>query len=403
MTRWIDRIAVALTLFSPLVLLHGRGIADGALTAVGVLFLVRSALLRDWSWLRRTWVRCALAWWGWLVICSLPWLAGLLQALGVIRFPLLAAALEHWVLGDAAVRRWLVRLLRWSAYYLAAQCLLQFAIGRNLFGWPRGADGELTGPYKNPRAGGPLSRLLFPALLPLARTPLRALALLAGGVALMVLIGQRMPLLLTFLGLFTTALFLKKLRGPVLFTALAIGLLLAALPSVSPEAAHRIESKFATQMTDLPDSHYGLIAARSVAIIRASPVFGAGFDGFRRLCEDPRYFQGWHGDAGGGAGICVQHPHSYYLQAMVEGGVPGFVLFCALALAWLIAAGRGLLASPDRLRVGLFVAALIHLWPLASSTDWAAMPLSGWFFLQLGLALAEARPYMRGPRISFEA
>jgi O-antigen ligase len=401
--RRIDRIAAGATLFAPLVLLHGRALADVALTLVGVLFLVRSALLRDWSWLRRTWVRVALAWWGWLVVCSVPWRAELLQALGVIRFPLLAAALEHWVLSDMAVRRWLVRLLRWSAFYLAAQCLLQFATGRSLFGWPRGADGELTGPYKNPRAGAPLSRLLFPALLPLARTPLRALALLAGGVGIMVLIGQRMPLLLTFLGLFTTALFLKPLRGPVLFTALGSALLLAALPAVSPEAAHRIESKFAAQMADLPDSQYGLIAARSVAIVRANPVFGAGFDGFRRLCEDPRFFQGWDGGTGGGADICVQHPHNYYLQATVEGGIPGLVLFASLALAWMIAIGRGLLAAPDPLRVGLFAAALIHLWPVASSMDWASMPLSGWFFLQLGLALAEARPYMRGQRISFEA
>ena len=53
--------------------------------------------------------------------------------------------------------------------------------------------------------------------------------------------------------------------------------------------------------------------------------------------------------------------------------------------------------------MGLFAAALIQLWPVASSTDWVSMPLAGWFFLQLGLALAEARAYMPGQRISLEA
>ncbi len=40
--------------------------------------------------------------------------------------------------------------------------------------------------------------------------------MLAGGVAVMVLIGQRMPLLLTVLGLFVTALLLPRLRPFVL-------------------------------------------------------------------------------------------------------------------------------------------------------------------------------------------
>lgn len=397
MMFWLTRIASGATLLLPFVLLHGRGLADGALSLVAVLFLVRSAVAGEWGWLRRTWVRIALAWWAWLVLCSLRWGAAP-EAVVVVRFLVFTAALEFWVLQDAWVREWLLRLLRWSAFYLAAQCALQFVTGRNLFGWPRGGDGELTGPYKNPRAGAVLSRLLYPAVLPLASTPVRAMLWLLGGVAMMVLIGQRMPLLLTFLGLFTTALFLKPLRGPVIYTAIAVGLMLAVLPKLSPQAAHRVETRFAAQMADLPESHYGLIAARSLAMIRSDPLMGVGFDGFRRLCDDPRYFQGWHGGDGGGADICVQHPHSYYLQALVEGGIPGLLLFAAMAVAWLMAIGQGLFAAPDRLRVGLFAAALIQLWPIASSTDWVAMPLSGWFFAQLGLALALAPPYMAAQR-----
>ena len=397
MNQTLTRIASGATLLLPVVLLHGRSLADADICVIAALFLVRSAVARDWAWLRRGWVVIALAWWLWLVVCSLFWGAAL-EAAVVVRFLLFTAALEFWVLRQGWVREWLVLLLRWSAFYLAAQCALQFVTGRNLFGWPRGADGELTGPYKNPRAGGVLSRLLFPALLPLASTPVRALVWLLGGVALMVLIGQRMPLLLSFLGLFTTALFLKQLRMPVLYTAIAVAIMLAILPQVSPQAARRVETRFSEQMADFSRNHYGLIAARSLAMIRSDPLMGVGFDGFRRLCDDPRYFQGWHGGDGGGAEICVQHPHSFYLQAAVEGGLPGLALFSAMALAWLWTIGRGLIASPDRLRVGLFAAALAQLWPIAGATDWVAMPLSGWFFAQLGLALALAPPYMAGAR-----
>ena len=403
--RWIDRAGVALTMILPLFLLHGRAPSDITIVLIDLLFLWRSAAVRDWSWLRVTWVRIALAWWVWLVLCSMP-PADLAQALAVVRFPLLPAALSHWVLRETAVRAWVARLLRWSLIYITIQCLWQFAFGYNLLGWPKGGDGELTGPYTKPRAGPVLSRILFPPLLVWSTTRGRALLLMIGAVLLMMLVAQRLPLLLTFFGLFLTALLTPRLRPMVLWTAVAAGLLLAALPVVSPRASHRVETEFTRQMSNFESNHYGLILARSVAIIRADPLFGVGFDGFRRLCDDPQYFQGWHyaqtGDDGGGAGMCVQHPHNFYLQATVEGGLPGLALFVAMAVAWLVAIGRGLKgASP--LRTGLFIAACIHLWPIAGNTDWVAIPLVGYFLLQLGLALAEAQPYIPGPRPLREA
>ena len=54
------------------------------MAVIGAGFVLRSALLREWGWLRRGWVPAALAWWGWLVLCSAPagWDA-LGQALGL--------------------------------------------------------------------------------------------------------------------------------------------------------------------------------------------------------------------------------------------------------------------------------------------------------------------------------
>ena len=97
---------------------------------------------------------------------------------------------------------------------------------------------------------------------------------------------------------------------------------------------------------------------------------------------------------GGGAAICVPHAHNHYLQALVEGGAPGLLLFSAMVLAWLRAVGRGLWHNPTPLRVGLFAAALMHEWPVASAGAFTAMPLSGWFFVLLGLGLAETRAYI---------
>ena len=403
---WLDRGAAVLTLILPLFLLHGRGIAEVLLALIAVSFLLQSAMRRDWAWLAQTWLRVALAWWAWLVVCSARhgW-ESFGQAAGVVRFLILAAALESWILRTEAMRGWLASILRWSAFYIALNSLLQFATGRNLYGWPRGAAGELTGPYENPRAGPPLSRLLFPAVLPvtirwMARTAWQAAAgilLLPAAVVVMVLTGQRMPLLLTVMGLFVTALLVPRLRALVLYSCVGASLLIGATQFIAPRTFERLVVTFSSQMENFPESAYGQIYARSWAIAKDDLLLGDGFDGFRRDCDDPRYFRGWHGGDGGGGAICVQHPHNFYVQALVEAGIPGLILFAAMAAAMLLRLFVGLWRDPNPLRVGLFVAALIQLWPIASTTAFTSMPLAGFFFVLLGLGLAETRHYINGP------
>lgn len=374
--------------------MHGRLVADILMTATGLCFLARSALSRDWQWLHTGWVQVALAWWLWLVVCSLQ--GGFVQAVVAVRFLVFVAAAEHWVLRIAWRRMWLLRLAALAALYIAAQSLLQLLTGRNAQGYPRWGDGELTGPFEHPRAGAPFTRLLFPAVLPAMATLRRrqGLLLLLAAVLTVVLIGQRMPLLLTMLGLLVTGLLLPQLRAGVLAAGAGIALLLTVSAVVVPPTFHRLVDKFSSQMEQFPTSPYGLIAARAVAMVEQHPLTGLGFDGFRRHCAEPGYFRGWDGGDGGAAATCVQHPHNHYLQATVETGIPGLLLFCALVLAWLRPLAAGLWRDPAPLRVGLFVAALIQEWPIASTSDLLSMPLSGWFFLLLGLGLAEGRAYM---------
>lgn len=418
--RLLDRAALVAALASPVFLMHGRGFAEVLFAAIDLAFLLRCALARDWGWLGRGWVPVGLAWWGWLVVCSLPvpalhlgegGLHSLGQALLMVRFLVLVAALEHQVLRDPAARRWMLGVLSACAAYIALQSLLQFATGRDLYGWPRNGDGELTGPFREPRAGPPLSRLIFPAVLPPAArlldrrgrgaslaAPLAAAALVAASVAVMVLIGQRMPLILTLFGMAISGLLLPRLRRTVLAALVLGAALVAATPVISPPTAHRLIAKFSRQMEDLPQSPYGLIAARAVVIAAENPWTGRGYDGFRTGCPLPSSFHGWtwltdrsSTDAGGGAAMCNIHPHNHYLQAVTDSGFPGLVLFCALILAWLRPLFRGLWAAPDPLRVGLFVAALIQEWPIASASSFTAIEIGGFFFVMLGFGLAEAR------------
>jgi O-antigen ligase len=407
----LDRVALGAVLLTPLLLLHAHGIAEAAIAAADLCFLARSAITGDWAWTRTPWLRIGWAWWAWLVFCSLPipalglgegGLRSLIQALVLVRFLVLIAALEHAILRRPEARRWLFWIAAASTAYIALHAIFQFVTGFNFYGEAPGLDGELTGPFGKPRAGPPYAHLLLPAIIPWAaailtrpgiRPLVQAWLVLIGGAAVALLIGQRMPFLLICLGLAVVGLLLPRLRWGVLASGLAVIALLFASPVVAPKAHYRLVEKFSTQLAHFSVSQYGELYARAVEIAVRNPITGVGVDGFRVACVDPKYFRPSFDGAiadGGGPAICWNHPHNYYLEALVSGGFPGLILFCALGLSWLAVLGRGLWRQPEPLRVALFAAAVILLWPIASTTGFTAMPVAGWCFLLLGWGLAEA-------------
>jgi O-antigen ligase len=413
----IDRAAGWLVLGIPPAMLHGFAVAEALIALIGLGWLARCALAGEWRWLREGWVPVAGLWWAWLVLCSVPGIGAggahsLVQALAVVRFLLLAVALERQVLADPAVRQWLWAVLAACAAWIGLQALQQAVVGRNWLGYPRWGDGELTGPFQKPRAAAPLARMLPVVVVPPVAAilaggrevwrPLAAAGLAGLAVAVMVLIGQRMPVLLTVLGLLIAALLLPRLRLPVAGALLAGAVLLAASAVVAPPTFYRLVTKFSTQMANWPASNYGQIASRAVAIAEDHPLTGRGFNGFRTGCGDTRYWRGWThatnpADDGGGALGCNIHPHNVYLQAVTDAGLPGLALYVAMVAAWCVALARGLWRDPAPLRVALFASFVMAWWPLASNSSAFAVELGGLSFLLLGFGLAEARA-AAGPR-----
>ena len=412
----LDRIMTGCVLILPVLLLHAHVIAEAAIAIADCCFLARSALTRDWTWTRTRWMLIGWAWWVWVVVCSLPspsphlgegGARSLIQAVVFVRFFVLMAALEFSVLRPVRTRRWLYWVIAASAAYIAIHVLFQFMFGYNLYGWAAGPDGELTGPFGKPRAGPPFAHIVLPAILPWAAARLtrpglgpllQAVLILIGGMAVALLIGQRMPFVLTCLGLVTVGLLLPRLRWGVTAAVAAVAALLAASPVIAPQAHYRLVAKFSNQLAHFSTSHYGKLYARAVEIGVQNPVTGLGAEGFRTGCPDPAYFRpAFDGGDGGGASICWVHPHNYYLEALVIGGFPGLVLFAGICLAWMAALGRGLWRHPDPLRAALFASTLMTVWPIASSTSFVSMPVGGWCFLVLGWGLAEARWRDAGP------
>ncbi|MBV9653590.1 MAG: O-antigen ligase family protein [Acetobacteraceae bacterium] len=407
-----DRTALVATLLTPVFLMHGHAIAEATIGVANLCFLARCLLTRDWAWLRGGWIPLGLAWWGWLGVCSLP-LPGLgvgeggigsaLQAAATLRFLLFAAAMQVSILQEPPARRWMYWVLASCAAYMLVNVALQFLTGYNIYGEGHSRAGELTGPFDKPRVGPPLSRLVPPVVVPIAalllarrRWPatIGAGALILVSACLVVVVSQRMPTILTATGLLVAAVLLPRLRPVVVIALVAGGVLVGTSAIVSPPTWKRLVVQFSSQLEHFGQSHYGFLYGRSITMAEQDPVTGRGYDGFRTGCPLPRYGERALEETRArfnGAEVCTPHPHNFYMQALTDGGFPGLMLFCGVAVAWLVALGRGLWRDPAPVRAGLFASTLVQLWPVQSTSSFFGMPMGGWFFLLLGWGLAESR------------
>ena len=399
--RWA---ALALLLLFPWVLMGARGAADAMLVGVAVLFLVDCAVGRDWRRLLTPWSIVAALFWLWSLACSA--LHGgtgpIVQTLAASRFFVFVAALETWVLADKRSRQALHGMIILAALWVAGECWQQYLFGTNVFGQERFPDGALSGPFTRPRAGPIYLELFFPAFLPglltLSMQPKRAyrvLALLLLGLAVgtMVLIGQRMPTVLLAFGLCVTALIYKRFRLPVVLAIIAAGALLALTPILSPPTFQKLVLHFSDQMQHFWMTDYGMIFARSAAMVQAHPWFGLGWDGYRNHCMDAAYLiqPSWlpPGDPTSANG-CTIHPHNYWMQIGTMAGLPGMVLFATLVGLWLWRiAGRGAYRYNGVLGA-ILVFAIMVFWPIASTTSLVTLPNAGFIFMMIGWGLAEA-------------
>jgi hypothetical protein len=410
------KAALAAALIVPLGLLHAWVLAEICIGVVDVLFLVESGRGRGFAWTRQPWFMAAMLWWGWLLLCSLPlpgletggagWRMGFMQALVIPRFFVFAAALQGWVLITPGARRAAWWMLAASSVWIGLEAWQQYLTGSNLFGEHRWNDGSLTGPFRRPRAGALYAHLLFASLLPPVLSMLGrretawqgaawrvgAVALAGLGVVTAVLIGQRMGVVLSAVGLAGTALLVPQLRRVTLGLVLVAGAVLLATPVISPPTYAKLVGETYVNMRHFTLSPYGELFTRASVMGLQSPWHGWGYNGFRELCPQARFGGGL--PALGiaptelGLGACNLHPHNFYFQAFVDAGIPGLILFVGMIATWLATLARGLWGKPEPLRVGLLIAVVTFFWPFGSADEFPILYMSGWLFFVFGLALA---------------
>jgi O-antigen ligase len=397
----LDRLGRLLVVAIPALFLIGRAPADIALSLIAILLLVRSALGRDWSWLRTPWVAVGLAIWLYLVLVSAlaadP-AAAYSRALPFGRFVLFGAALQQWLLVERGTRRTLLIVLGAVVAFVVLDTLVQFATGADLFGRTYEAR-RLTGPFADTVPGTFLAKTAFPvlgfvfAIIAGWPRPWR-FALTVGLIALLAMTvavtGERFALVMLGLGLLLFLLLLRELRLPLLVAGLAALVLIAGTVAQSPDLTKRLIGHTAYDLDDFWAKRYGELFRRSVTIWQSAPVVGVGLRNFRDICANDHY-KAW----GPVEDRCYTHPHQIYLEWLVEAGGVGFLGFLVLLVLWgrdLIPGLRKVEPSDYPIAVGALAALLVFLWPLRSSMSF----FSNWnailFWLMLGLALALCAP-----------
>jgi len=394
---WLERLGRLLLCALPVLFVIGRAPADVALSLIGLLLLLRSALDQDWAWLRTPWVAVGLALWLYLIGASAFAAdvgAAYSRALPFGRFVLFGAALQHWLLPERTTRQALLVVLGAVIAFVVLDTLLQFATGRDLFGYTY-EDRRLTGPFGDKVPGTFLAKTSFPVLgfvlaLTVAWQWRWRFALTVGLIMLLALTvavtGERIALLSLGLGLLVFVLLLRDLRLPLLLAGAAATLLVAGTVALSPELTKRMIGHTAYDLEDFWGRRYGELFLRSVSIWREQPVLGIGLKNFRLECANDHFLA-----LGPVEDRCYTHPHHVYLEWLVEGGAVGFAGFLLMLAFWgrdIVAGLRRIGAEDYPIAVGALTALIVFLWPLRASMSFFSNWNATLFWLMLGLALA---------------
>ena len=374
--------------------------ADVLCSLIAILFVVRVLIRQDFTWIRQPWLAVLLAMWLYLCLRSLVSVEpgrSFVFAIIWLRFPIFAVAISR-PLRDPALRRLLLLVTAWSVLLLACDAIVQYVFSYDIIGRHIEPDRRLTGPFNRPRVGIGIAWMFLPPLIGLVDLRRRWFAAALGIASLMAILlsGERMAFLTIGLDAVFLALLLPSWRRRILIAgAIAVGVFLLVL-LVQPALFDRQILSLWRNLMAIGQTDYGQLWIRALAMVAEHPLFGVGMHNYRVVCPDPMFGPD---TAPNGFPRCSTHPHNFYIEWLVAGGIPVLVTFIAATLLLLRDLLRGR-ALRDGLFIALVVTMMMRLWYLTASTSfflaWSAVPL----FFYIGWALSylpQGRPARRIP------
>ena len=405
----IDRIALPLFLLAPFIYLIDNTPPDILCVILLVLFFTRSALQNDWDWLiKPSWVWAGIAFWLWLTFTALvsEYVSNALEDGGTwIRFVVLAAAMQHWLLNDERVRRLLIAVIiaavAFTFVWLVVEFIIEFPaerlngpLGRQMHSEDTAGQ---TGRYLRLFGLVASGWLIIKAQNAAGTAAFGYFALAGLALAAVLMTGEVFNTIITFflLAVFVLlSLILYKLDRRVLGFGGVLGVLVTTLFVINPKLVERLHHSLTERLPWRETSDYYAPWLAGLEVGKAHWLTGVGADNYANICARML-------EAGQIASpvieACNRHPHQLYIQAFAETGVVGVALLLVLIGALFVTVIRQF-----RTRHGGALALLMSLllvsafWPIApySHAFGQHQNLLTWF--GIGLALAFTLPPRQG-------
>lgn len=385
----------------PLLLVVHRAMADVFFSLVALIFLARSAWLRDKEWLKPLEHRWMIGLWLYTCLLVAPFADDRLKALeeGLIwiRFPIFFMALRCWLVKSREDMKLLLALMLPVLAVAWLDTVVQAVMGVSLSGHEPNF-GRLTGPLEKPVIGMYLAKLTLGlcgavALMMLNGARWRmvaAMAVLAGLVWTVFASGERTASILYIGGVVVMLLAIAwrqpRFRLPMLAgMALMAGgmVLMATQSSFLQERLTLLEKQASSPEAVMEKSPYGQLWEAAWISWKDAPVLGHGIRSFRNLCPPlVKEHAVWY---------CDLHPHNHYMEWLVETGLLGVLGYVALAglLVWNVVLG---LREADRADVPQWAAALgmlvLCFFPGATQSFFSNWPaILHWLGLSMAIAV----------------
>ena len=352
-------------LLGPFVLLIERTPADIWLSLLVLVFVIRSIVKRDGTWLRPFWVRASFAFWFWCLIAGAispdpSYAMG--EAFIWFRFPLFAMATAFWLARD---KRLLYAMLVSTALGLMTMCCILTAeiliVGQQ--------SGRLSWPYGDLVPGNYVAKVGLPVvtmIFALAVSVKGRIAAFSGIAALFTMVvsamtGERINFLISACG-FAGRACLETEMGPVSGACggdCAGGHRFVFSPA---EVASRYTERFIRGVTDFETSVWWHTLNGGWQVAKDNLFVGIGTANYRNIAETALQ------------GIPFTkpdpHPHNYYLQFLLETGVIGLVLGTVFLWSIIWTCFRASLSNRNHVFIATaWVIPFGLFWPIATSGD----------------------------------
>ena len=327
-----DRYMTIFWILGPFIYLIERDPADLWLTIIGIVFLFKCYLTKNWGWIFQWWFKFTLLFW---VTCLVSGLFSqypsdsFSSAFVWIRFPIYVAAAQVWLARDKDIRILILISLGLGMLIMSSILFAESVIAPKT---------RLTWPYGDLIPGAYLAKTSLPVICILSAVIFKSfnkssflfsLIILFVSMACL-LTGERVNFLILICSIFLSGIIFKqKLINFIVFKVMLLIVLFSTI-LINPNLSNRYFThfyksipilNFENKVDGIPNPYWGVWRS-GIQQAFTTPILGIGPSGLRKNCK---YLDSKALSWLPGRNHCGNHPHNFYIQLFAETGFIGFI------------------------------------------------------------------------------